>query len=58
MSDSAFQAFLQAKEYAEKIISDIIATWYLIVAYVTGPPHPFQIRAKVTNQTLRGQVRR
>jgi hypothetical protein len=27
-----FKAFLQAKEYAEKIINDVISTWYYIVA--------------------------
>ncbi|XP_070177370.1 choline transporter-like protein 2 isoform X2 [Littorina saxatilis] len=31
VAQKAFKTFLQAKEYAEKIIADIIATWYLIV---------------------------
>ncbi|KAL8625996.1 hypothetical protein ACOMHN_012588 [Nucella lapillus] len=32
IANKAFRAFLQAKEYAEKIIGDVISTWYLIVA--------------------------
>ncbi|XP_076455047.1 choline transporter-like protein 2 isoform X2 [Babylonia areolata] len=31
-ANTVFRTFLQAQEYAEKIINDIIATWYLIVA--------------------------
>ncbi|XP_046368399.2 choline transporter-like protein 4 isoform X3 [Haliotis rufescens] len=31
VAEEVFQAFLKAKEYGEKIISDIVETWYLIL---------------------------
>ena len=29
--DSVYGVFLKAKEYAEKIVADVVATWWMIL---------------------------